>query len=222
MVFSEKECHAFLPEDKKECLSDAHAPCILMKVLICTGKGFEESEVLYPYYRFKEELMTTHIASEGRGIILGAHGYPMDTDMPLQNVEPKDYDILMLPGGEAAYNLCQDVHCIAIARHFLEANKLIGAICAGPLVLAGTGLIRGRSITCSGKAKGRMMETGAKYRDDGVVVDEMLITGKGPDDLPELMRMIMHKVDLRNKASITDEMLDGISPREARRMGLTR
>src|SRR3990172_5955884 len=70
-----------------------------MKVLIISADGYEDSELLVPYYRFLEEGLQVDIASMNKGSIAGKHGYEVAVTRTLAEVRPEDYDILVLPGG---------------------------------------------------------------------------------------------------------------------------
>ncbi len=72
-----------------------------MKALIISADSFEDSELLVPYYRLKEEGMDVDIASIKKGRIKGKHGYEVKITKSLKDVSPEDYDILILPGGKA-------------------------------------------------------------------------------------------------------------------------
>ncbi len=72
-----------------------------MKALIISADNFEDTELLVPYYRLKEEGIHVDIASMKKGTIKGKHGYKVEIDKTLKEVNPDDYDILILPGGKA-------------------------------------------------------------------------------------------------------------------------
>jgi len=72
-----------------------------MRALIISGDGFEDSELLVPYYRLKEERIEVDVASIKKGEIKGKHGYQVKVDKTLEEVKSDDYDLLILPGGRA-------------------------------------------------------------------------------------------------------------------------
>lgn len=55
----------------------------------------------YPYYRLKEEGFEVDIASLKKGKIKGKHGYEVEVDRTLKEVDHDDYDVLIFPGGKA-------------------------------------------------------------------------------------------------------------------------
>src|ERR1039457_4477530 len=72
-----------------------------MKALIISADNFEDSELLVPYYRLKEAGIEVAVASISREAIKGMHGYEVAVDKTLNEVNPDDYAILILPGGKA-------------------------------------------------------------------------------------------------------------------------
>lgn len=89
-----------------------------MKALILSADKFEDSELLFPYYRLKEVGVEVVVASLRRGVIKGIHGYEVVADKTLDEVDPSDYAILVLPGGKAPALLRKEQKALEIARHF--------------------------------------------------------------------------------------------------------
>jgi protease I len=159
-----------------------------MKALIVSADNFEDSELLVPYYRLKEEEIQADIASIKKGKIKGKHGYEVEVDKTLKEVNPDDYDILILPGGKAPETIRKDKDTIEIAKHFFQKNKPVSAICHGPQTLISAGLLKGRHATCYKSVAQEMRDAGALYEDKEVIVDGNLVTSRQPSDLPAFMR----------------------------------
>lgn len=165
-----------------------------MKVLIISANGFEESELLVPYYRFKEEGMEVEIASPSRGRIVGRHGYEIDAGLGVDEVRAEDYGALILPGGSAPAKLRENAAVRNVVRAFFAAGKPVGAICHGPKVLASAGVLAGRRTTCCEAVVPELQKAGAHYEDSEVVVDGNLVTSRQPADLPAFMRELIKKL----------------------------
>jgi protease I len=166
-----------------------------MKALIISADNFEDSELLVPYYRLKEAGLDVAVASMGRGAIKGKHGYEVAVDKTLDEVNPDDYAILVLPGGKAPAAVRKEAKALAIAKSFFAHNKPVAAICHGPQVLISAGLLGGRA-TCYKSVVDELKEAGALYEDREVVVDANLITSRQPADLPAFMCETMKKLKL--------------------------
>ena len=165
-----------------------------MKTLIISADDFEDSELLFPFYRLKEEGIQVDIASIQKGKIKGKHGYEVDADKDLHEIRPGDYDLLILPGGKAPERIRKEKAAIEIARHFMEKRKPVSAICHGPQLLITAGLLKGRHVTCYKSVAQEMRDSGALYEDKEVVVDGNLVTSRQPSDLPAFMKEMIEMV----------------------------
>jgi protease I len=169
-----------------------------MKALIISADGFEDTELLVPYYRLLEEGIETDIASIMKGVIKGKHGYEAGATKKLADIVPDEYDILVLPGGRAPATVRKEQAALEIAKDFFRKNKPVAAICHGPQILISAGLLKGRHATCYRSVADELKASGALYEDKSVIVDGNLVTSRQPADLPPFMREIMKMV--RGKA----------------------
>lgn len=165
-----------------------------MKALIISADNFEDSELLVPYYRLKEEGFEVDIASMRKDKIKGKYGYEINVDKTLQEVNPGDYDILILPGGKAPEAIRKEKAALEIVKYFFQKNKPVSAICHGPQTLITAGLLKGRHATCYKSVAQEMKDAGARYEDNEVVVDGNLITSRQPSDLPAFLRETVKKL----------------------------
>lgn len=162
-----------------------------MKVLIISADNFEDTELLVPYYRMLEAGHEVDIASMKKGKITGKRGYEVEANRALRNVNPDDYDLLILPGGKAPGEIRKEQAALDIAKDFFVKSKPIAAICHGPQILISAGLMKGRHATCYRSVAPEMKEAGARYEDREVVVDNNLVTSRQPSDLPAFMREVV-------------------------------
>ncbi len=170
-----------------------------MKALIISADNFEDSELLVPYYRMKEEGIEVDVASMKAGSIKGKHGYEVKVTKELKDVNAGDYDILILPGGKAPEAVRKEKAALDLAQYFFEENRPVAAICHGGQTLISAGLVKGRRVTCYKSVVPEMKEAGARYEDAEVVVDDNLISSRQPSDLPAFMREIMNKLKGKKK-----------------------
>ena len=167
-----------------------------MKALIIIADNFEDSELLVPYYRLKEAGVEVAVASLSRGAIKGKHGYEVAVDKTLEEVNPEDYAILILPGGAAPAAVRKERKALDIARSFFARSKPVAAICHGPQTLISADLLQGRRATCYSSVADELKVAGALYEDREVVVDANLVTSRQPADLPAFMRETMKQLGL--------------------------
>jgi len=173
-----------------------------MKGLIISANKFEDTELLYPYYRLQEEGIDFDLASMETGKIKGKHGYRATVHKKLNNVHPEDYDFLILPGGKAPAKIRKQEEALEITQHFFAENKPVAAICHGPQILISAELMEGRNATCYQSVAKELKKAGATYKDKKVVVDGNLITSRQPKDLPAFMRELLKKIKGR---AVADE-----------------
>ena len=63
-------------------------------------------------------------------------------------------------------------------------GKLVAAICHGGWVLCSAGILKGRRATCFFAIKDDVVNAGAEWSDQEVVIDGNLVTSRKPEDLP--------------------------------------
>ncbi len=165
-----------------------------MRVLILAADGFEDSELLVPYYRCREERIDVEIASLRRGPIKGKHGHQVDASLAVDEVRAGDYDALIVPGGRAPEKLRKSAKVLELVRAFFADGRPVAAICHGPQLLASAGVLQNRSATGHRTVAPELEAAGARYRDAEVVVDANLVTSRQPSDLPAFMRETLKKL----------------------------
>lgn len=165
-----------------------------MKALIISADHFEDSELLVPYYRLQEEGIPVVVAAPERGSIRGKHGYEIAVDTTIGEVNPDEYRLLVLPGGQAPAAVRKEPAALEICRSFFAHSKPVAAICHGPQTLISAGLLKGRRATCYRSVAEELKAAGALYEDREVVVDGNLVTSRQPADLPAFMRETMKKL----------------------------
>lgn len=168
-----------------------------MQALIITAEHFEDSELFVPKEALEKAGVQVKVATPEKGHQFhGKHGGHLIADLTLREVEPEDYDLLLIPGGKAPETLRRDEHALKIAKAFFKADKPVAAICHGPQVLVSARLLEGRRATCYPAIAGELKDAGALYEDSPVVVDGKLVTSRNPGDLPVFVRAILAKLGL--------------------------
>jgi len=161
-----------------------------MRALIVSADLFEECELKIPYQSLRELGIHVDIASIKKGTITGKSGFNIYVTMTLDEVDPKNYDILILPGGKGPALLRKEIKALEIARYFFEHNKLVAAICHGPQILISAGLLKDKEVTGYKSIAEELKDAGAIYKDKEVVIDKNLITSRQPSDLNAFMEAI--------------------------------
>lgn len=162
-----------------------------MKALIISADNFEDTELLYPFYRLIEEGFQVDIASFEKRKIKGKHGYTVPVTLSFEEVNPNEYDLLILPGGKAPEVLSKDSRVLEIVKFFNSSGKPIGAICHGPQILISAGLLKGKKATSYKSVAKELIEAGAQYEDKEVIIDGNIVTSRMPSDLPFFMKALL-------------------------------
>ncbi len=166
-----------------------------MQILILTADGFEDTELLCPYYRLKEAGYQVDIAAPEWGEITGKHSYKVHANLAVGEVSPDPYHLLYIPGGKAPSKLRLIPDVLDLVRRFNEKKKLIAAICHGPQVLLSAGILKGRRATCYHKIAMELQANGVNYLDTEVVIDENIITSRVPSDIPAFIKAILKALE---------------------------
>jgi protease I len=162
------------------------------RIAILVTDGFEQVELVKPRKALdKAGAKTVLIAPVApanqtvRGWKETKWGSKFDVDVPLDQASINDYDALLLPGGVLNPDKLRLNHgAVEFVRSFFDANKPVAAICHGPQLLIEADVVRGRKLTSWPSLKTDLINAGAQWVDETVVVDGNLTTSRKPDDIP--------------------------------------
>lgn len=155
------------------------------RVLIFVGDDYEDLELWYPKLRLEEAGAKVTLAGlQARHTYRGKHGYPCESDAAVADVSPGDFNGLVVPGGWMPDKLRRDSKVLEITRRFDEAKKMIASICHGAWINISAGIVRGVTMTSTPGIKDDLINAGATWVDQPVVVDRYHISSRRPSDLP--------------------------------------
>ena len=118
------------------------------KVVIITGPGFQDEEVVYPYYRCLEQGYTTDIATKDGEVVYGKYGVPARANISTTKLTAENYNAVILPGGfEAPDRVRLLPEVLDFVKEMNYKKKLIAAICHGPWILISAGITNNRKMT---------------------------------------------------------------------------
>jgi protease I len=150
---------------------------------------FEDLELWYPVIRCREEGAVVELIGEKAGQRYhGKYGVPAVADRGYEEVSADSYDALLVPGGWAPDKLRRSDAIKALVREINDQGKPIGQICHAGWVLASAGILKGRHVTSTPGIRDDMVNAGAEWLDEAVVVDGNLVSSRRPPDLPDYMR----------------------------------
>ena len=170
------------------------------KIAILATEGFEESELAEPMQALVDAGAEVDLVSLKEGEIRSWKeddwGDTYKVDVTVANANPDDYNGLLLPGGVINPDrLRKNKAAVEFVKGFFMENKQkpVAAICHGPWMLAEAGVVKGRKLTSYGSIKTDLINAGAKWVDEEVVVDRGLVTSRSPKDLPAFCDKIIEE-----------------------------
>ncbi|WP_416335147.1 type 1 glutamine amidotransferase domain-containing protein [Anaerococcus sp. DFU013_CI05] len=157
----------------------------MKKVAILIENKYEEPELIYPYWRLKEDYEVVLVGTEADTEYVGkAGGYKMKSDIASSDAKASDFDAVYIPGGFSPDAMRQSEDTVNFVKEMHEAGKLIGAICHGPWVLAEADILDGVKATSVKTISTDIKNAGANWVDEETVVDNNIVTARTPEDLP--------------------------------------
>jgi protease I len=175
-----------------------------MRALIITWTGFQDHEVIYPYYRLQGAGFEVQIAADqkdSKGRVYGIFGCNMPCHLVLER-DPlpsmADVDLLVLPGGvKALEKLRQSTGTLLYIRTYSDFGALIASICHGAQLLISTGLCRGRTIAAYPSIKDDITNAGGTWSGDPVVASDNIISSPHYYHMGDWMEAVIDAVRVR-------------------------
>ncbi len=169
------------------------------RVAILATNGFEESELKSPKDAMEAEGFEVDIISEESGTIRawdnGNWSNEYKVDKTLSEVKSGNYNALVLPGGVINPDkLRRNEDALVFVRDFFKEKKPVAAICHGPQILISADVVKGRRLTSFASIKDDLLNAGAEWTDEEVVVDEGFVTSRSPEDLPAFNAKVIEEV----------------------------
>jgi protease I len=161
------------------------------RVLVFVEHAYEDLELWYPKIRLIEEGMEVVVAGPEKIVYPGKNGYPCRADRTFDEVHADDFDALVIPGGWAPDKLRRDPRVLDLVRAFDQAAKPIAMICHAGWVPISAGILRGHKVTGVSAIKDDLVNAGATFVDQSVVVDGHIVSSRTPADLPDFCKALI-------------------------------
>lgn len=169
-----------------------------VRVAALVEEIYEDQELWYPVLRLREAGAEVKIIGPKAGeIYKSKYGYPAKADLGMDGASPADFDALVIPGGYAPDKMRRHAAMLNFVRAMNDAKKPIAFICHAGWVPISAGIVRGRTVTSVSAIKDDLINAGATWVDQEVVVDGNLITSRTPSDLPAFCRELIGAVAAR-------------------------
>ena len=172
------------------------------KVFILVETIYNDLEFWYPYYRLKEAGTEVIVVGPMGGMVYnGKAGLPVKADAGMADVTAGDCDGLIIPGGYAPDHMRRHPQMVQLVRDCVESGKIVAAICHAGWMLISAGLVSGRRVTSFHSIRDDLVNAGAEWVDEEVVVDGNLITSRHPGDLPAFGRTLVETLTRAQEAA---------------------
>ncbi|TAK56402.1 MAG: DJ-1/PfpI family protein [Gammaproteobacteria bacterium] len=165
------------------------------KILMLCGDYVEDYEVMVPFQALQAVGYSVHAVAPdkkaGDWVHTAIHdfdgaqtysekpGHHFTLNATFADVQPEDYDALVIPGGRAPEYLRMNPRVVEMTRHFLAADKPVASVCHGAQLLAATGLLKGRKVSAYPACQPDVELAGGKYMAVAItqaVTDRNLVT----------------------------------------------
>lgn len=172
----------------------------MKKFAVLVEDQYQVLEVWYPYLRLREEGIEAVFVGTGgaKKEYKSKEGYPCPEELPIQKARPEDFIGVVIPGGYAPDILRRYEEVNEFVRDIFGRGGVVASICHGGWVLVSAGILKGRTATSFSAIKDDIVNAGAKFLDQEVVVDGNLITSRNPYDLPAFCREIIRQISAKS------------------------
>ncbi|OHB79496.1 MAG: hypothetical protein A2V98_02345 [Planctomycetes bacterium RBG_16_64_12] len=170
-------------------------------------------ETYYMIYRLVEEgIKPVVAAAEVKRLQLVVHdfdpkysnytemlGYQIDIEVAYKDVDPADYDGLLIPGGRGPEEMRQYKEVLDLVGYFVDKKLPLGAMCHGPAVIWAARPVKGRRMTCYYGIRPDLELAGAEFVDTPSIIDGAIVTSRGWPDLPYFMPQFLEVLGAAEK-----------------------
>ncbi len=180
----------------------------MTKIALFLANGTEEGEAIIHidlYRRAGFEVTTFSIEEDST--ITSAHDVKIVADDHIDNINTDEFDMLFVPGGGGGVeNMYKSEKLSEVLTTYASKGGNLGAVCAGPTVLARLGILDGVDATVFPGWEDRL--TGANHVDEAVVVAGNIVTGRGLGAcIPQALKIIELFTDRENAEKIAMQIV---------------
>ncbi|MDO6594183.1 DJ-1/PfpI family protein [Neptuniibacter sp. 1_MG-2023] len=165
------------------------------KILMITGDFTEDYETMVPFQtllavgysvdavcpdKVSGDTVATAIHDfEGDQTYTEKPGHKFTLNATFADIQPDDYDALVIPGGRAPEYLRLNPSVLKMVKHFFETNKPVAAVCHGAQILSAAGVLKGKNCSAYPACMPEINQSGGIYAEiaiDAAITDGNLVT----------------------------------------------
>ncbi|MFH0738845.1 MAG: DJ-1/PfpI family protein [Candidatus Omnitrophota bacterium] len=149
-------------------------------LMLIAADKFQDDEFFQPKKILEKNGIKVTVASTTLAQITGMNGAKTKANILLSDARVNDYDAVLFIGGSGAVQYLEDPLALRLAQDAVAANKIVGAICIAPRILANAGVLKGKRATVYPTEGKELTACGVKYTAGSVEKDGNIITADGP------------------------------------------
>lgn len=150
-------------------------------LMVIAPENFRDEELFFPKEILENAGVVVTIASKNVLVAKGMLGATINVDKDLSEIKIDDYDAVVFVGGIGADIYFSDPTALSLVKSAFEVNKVVGAICIAPSILANSGILMNKKATAFPSEAENLKNKGAEYTGEHVTVDGKIVTAKGPE-----------------------------------------
>lgn len=170
-------------------------------LLFLPSQNFNEEEFRIISTQLLLNGFSLNITSDTENLCVGEEGMKVKTDIRFCNIRPNNFLGFILVGGPGIRNYFANSGLQSMCRKFNNTSKIIGAICAAPVVLANAGLLHGKESACYTDDRKMLEKGGAVPSEKPVTVNGNIVTAESPQyaidfsaEIMELMKSFRKRI----------------------------
>ncbi len=170
--------------------------------MVIPFQDFRDEELFIPRNIFLTKGAEVKLVSKKMGEAVGIFGGTVKVDLTIEELKVSDFDIVIFVGGSGAAEYIDNEKAHQISQEAFKQNKVLGAICVAPAILARSGVLKNKKATVWSNALDKsavkiLKEEGASYEEKPMVVDGKIVTADGPQSARQFAEKIIEllKID---------------------------
>ena len=175
-----------------------------INILLFLTNGFEDLEAIairdvFGWTHYRKKIKKASVLTTGfHPVIKSRFGLKVEPDLAFYEVNPKDYQALVLPGGFYSYGFDEvfDKKIYRLANDIYHKGGYIATMCVGILPIAEAGLLKGKQAITYPYSRNhdnidRLKKNGATVINSPVVMDDRIISCSGPGSAVDVAFLLM-------------------------------
>jgi protease I len=159
--------------------------------LVIAEKQFRDEEYEVPRDMLQAAGFEVLTVSTSKNVVTGKLGLKVTPDTLITEVVPEELHALIFIGGGGSEQYFTDPLAHGLAKAMVELDKVLGAICIAPVILANAKILAGKNATVFPDGSRTLEQHGANYTGAEVEVDGKIITGNGPEAAEAFSRALI-------------------------------